>query len=63
MAMACLRLLTFPPRPPFPDRSVPRFFRCIALSTRLPAALPYLRPLDFFFLDFFFIEGPLPNIR
>jgi hypothetical protein len=30
MAIACLRLVTFPPEP---DRSVPRFRRRIALST------------------------------
>jgi hypothetical protein len=46
MAMACLRLFTVPPFPPFPDFSVPRFSRCIALFTLLPAALPYLRPPD-----------------
>jgi hypothetical protein len=42
IAIACLRLVTFPPFPPFPDRSVPRFSRRIALSTLLPAAFPYL---------------------
>jgi hypothetical protein len=47
-AMACLRLFTFPPLPPFPDFSVPVFLRCIALFTLLAAAFPYLRPLDFF---------------
>lgn len=41
MAIACFRLLTVPPLPPFPDLSVPFFFRCIALFTLLPAALPY----------------------
>ena len=46
MAMACLRLFTVPPFPPFPDFRVPRFSRCIALLTLLPAALPYLRPPD-----------------
>src|SRR5438270_95195 len=49
MAMACLRLFTVPPLPPLPDLSVPFFLRCMALFTDLPAALPYLRPLDFFF--------------
>jgi hypothetical protein len=43
MAIACLRLVTLPPLPPFPERSVPRFFRRTALATDLPAALPYLR--------------------
>lgn len=52
MAMACLRLLTFPPLPPWPLFKVPCFFLRIALSTDLPAALPYFRPLDFF-PDFF----------
>src|ERR1041385_1204823 len=49
IAIACLRLLTLPPLPPLPDLSVPFFFLCMALLTDLPAALPYLRPLDFFF--------------
>lgn len=50
MAIACLRLCTFPPLPPLPERSVPFFFRRIALSTLLPAAFPYFRPpLLFFF--------------
>jgi hypothetical protein len=40
MAMACFRLFTRPPRPPGPERSVPRFLRRIALATRLLAALP-----------------------
>jgi hypothetical protein len=44
IAIACFRLFTFPPRPPGPERSVPRFRRRIALSTRLDAALPYRRP-------------------
>jgi hypothetical protein len=46
IAMACLRLFTVPPLPPFPDLSVPRFFRCIALLTLLLAAFPYLRLPD-----------------
>jgi hypothetical protein len=46
MAIACLRLFTHPPLPPLPERSVPRFLRRIALSTVLPAALPYRRPRD-----------------
>src|SRR5580692_11391457 len=41
IAIACLRLVTLPPLPPFPDRRVPRFSRRMALSTLLPAALPY----------------------
>jgi hypothetical protein len=44
IAMACLRLLTFPPLPPFPDFSVPFFRRRIALLTVFPAALPYFLP-------------------
>src|SRR5450755_1060390 len=48
MAMACLRLVTLPPLPPLPERSVPRFSRCMALSTLLPAASPYFFEPDFF---------------
>lgn len=47
MAMACLRLVTLPPLPPFPERSLPRFSRRMALATLFPAALPYFRVLDF----------------
>src|ERR1700681_3720441 len=47
MAIACLRLVTLPPLPPWPERSVPRFSRCRALLTLLPAALPYLVRPDF----------------
>jgi hypothetical protein len=47
IATACLRLFTLPPFPPLPLRRVPLFRRRIALSTRLLAALPYFRPLDF----------------
>ena len=43
--MACLRLVTLPPFPPLPDRSFPSFSRRSALSTLLPAALPYFRML------------------
>src|SRR3984893_13096443 len=43
MAIACFRLLTLPPLPPLPERSVPLFFRRIALATLLPAALPFWR--------------------
>src|ERR1700729_1926647 len=42
IAIACLRLVTLPPLPPLPERSVPRFSRCMALFTLLPAAFPYL---------------------
>lgn len=52
MAMACLRLFTFPPLPPFPERRVPLFLRRIALSTLLLAAFPYFRP-DFFLAGMF----------
>jgi hypothetical protein len=41
IAMACFLLFTTPPLPPFPERSVPRFSRRIALSTDLLAAFPY----------------------
>jgi hypothetical protein len=46
IATACLRLFTFPPRPDFPRRRVPRFRRRIALSTLLPAPLLYFLRLD-----------------
>jgi hypothetical protein len=50
MAIACLRLVTFPPFPPLPERNVPRFSLRMALSTLFDAALPYFRPdRDFFF--------------
>ena len=39
MAIACLRLFTFPPLPPFPERSVPLFLRRTALATVLLAPL------------------------
>src|SRR5882757_9585740 len=48
IAMACLRLVTLPPLPLLPERSVPFFFLCIALFTVLLAAAPYLRPPAFF---------------
>lgn len=52
IAIACLRLLTLPPFPPGPLRSVPFLRRRIALSTRLLALLPYFLPLeDFLPLD------------
>jgi hypothetical protein len=48
IAIACLRLVTFPPFPPLPDLKVPLFRRRIALSTRFCAAFPYFRlPEDF----------------
>jgi hypothetical protein len=45
MAIACFRLVTLPPLPPLPDRSVPRFSRAIAFSTLFPAAFPYFAML------------------
>src|SRR5688500_13394820 len=47
IAIACLRLFTFPPLPPLPLFSVPRLRRFMALSTVLLAAFPYFRPLRF----------------
>jgi hypothetical protein len=41
IAIACFRLFTRPPLPPFPLLSVPRLRRRIALATRLLAAFPY----------------------
>ena len=45
IAIACLRLVTFPPWPLGPLRSVPCFRRRIAYSTLLLAPLLYRRPL------------------
>jgi hypothetical protein len=45
MAMACLRLVTLPPLPPFPLRSVPRFRLRMALATSRLALGLYLRRL------------------
>ncbi len=45
MAIACLRLFTFPPLPPFPLFSVPFFCLLTALSTSLPLLLEYLRAI------------------
>lgn len=59
MAIACLRLFTLPPLPPFPERRVPLFLRRIALATVFPAALLYLRRLDFFFVGMCFLSGYL----
>jgi hypothetical protein len=47
IAIACSRLFTFRP---LPLLSVPFLRRRIALSTRLPAALPYFRRPELFFL-------------
>src|SRR3954466_13652193 len=41
MAIACLRLFTFPPLPPLPRFRVPFFLRFIARSTSLPALFEY----------------------
>src|SRR5580700_6854312 len=41
IAIACLRLVTTPPLPFFPERSLPRFSRCSAFLTLSLAALPY----------------------
>ena len=41
IAIACFRLVTFPPRPPLPLRNVPAFSRRMALSTLLLAASLY----------------------
>jgi hypothetical protein len=51
IAMACFRLFTFPPLPDLPERSVPLFFRRIALATDLLAPLLYFRRDE----DFFFV--------
>src|ERR1700722_7826136 len=54
IAIACLRLFTVPPLPPFPERRVPFFSRRTALSTDFPAAFPYLRLLNFLCAPAFF---------
>jgi hypothetical protein len=54
MAMACFRLVTFFPLRP--DFSLPCFIACISRLTSLPAEGEYLRPDDFFELDFFAAE-------
>src|SRR5579862_4162328 len=41
MAMACSRLVTLPPFPPFPDRNVPCSMRRMARRTDLLDAFPY----------------------
>ena len=51
MAMACLRLVTFPPFPRFPERSVPRFLRRIVLPTVLLVARLYFLLPAFFPLE------------
>jgi hypothetical protein len=56
-----LRLVTFPPLPPLPERKVPRFSRRIALATALLAPWLYLRRLDFFFAGMTF-SCPLENL-
>lgn len=48
MAIACLRLFTFPPWPLFPERRVPCFLRRMALATVFDAPLLNLRRLDCF---------------
>lgn len=50
MAIACFRLVTLPPRPPLPRRSVPFLRRFMTVSTVSDAFLPYFRVL--FFPDF-----------
>ena len=47
IAIACLRLFTFPPCPDFPRVRVPCFLFRIARLTLLPAAGLYFLPLDF----------------
>jgi|tagenome__1003787_1003787.scaffolds.fasta_scaffold20638866_2 hypothetical protein len=57
MAMACFLLFTLPPLPPLPERSVPLFFRRMAVSTDLLAPLLYFRrDEDFFFVGMQFLQ-------
>jgi hypothetical protein len=64
IAMACLRLFTFPPFPARPLFSVPFLRRRMALATRLLAARPYFRLPAFFLLDFFLVamEPPVDRV-
>jgi hypothetical protein len=62
IAIACSRLFTFPPRPPFPLLNVPFFRRRIALSTLFDAFLPYRR-VDFFRVDFFAVDFLAVDLR
>jgi len=66
MAIACLRLLTRPPLPPLPERSVPRFLLRMALATVFPAPLLYLlREPDFLaamFSSFWLEVGPTGKV-
>jgi hypothetical protein len=55
--LAFCSLLCRPYRP-CPDFRVPFFLRCIALSTDLPADLPYFRPRELFFLAGIFVVLP-----
>src|SRR5262249_54818173 len=47
MAMACLRLLTFPPLPPFPLFNFPFLNLCISRPTSWDALREYLRGMGF----------------
>ena len=51
IAIACFGFVTFLPLRP--DFSFPFFIACISRSTDFEALGLYLRPLDFFELDFF----------
>jgi hypothetical protein len=46
IAMACFRLLTLPPRPPFPRLRVPRLRRRMALLTSFDALREYFRAIE-----------------
>src|SRR3979490_3284611 len=48
IAIACLRLLTLPPLPPFPLLKLPRFRRRISLLTSVLAPRLYFRRPDVF---------------
>jgi hypothetical protein len=59
IAIACLRLFTFPPWPLLPRFNVPCLRRRIALSTLFCARRPYFRPpLDFRRLRFAAMKPP-----
>src|ERR1700687_2351101 len=59
MAIACLRLVTLPPLPPFPARSGPAFSPCIALLTLSASALPYFAIAFLLFVLLFLGFEPL----
>src|SRR4051812_1358134 len=60
MAMACLRLLTFPPLPPGPLFNLPCLNARISRSTSLPALFEYLRAMIALLLTGY-LDSPKPT--